>query len=336
MEIWLWIGFVAFVLVMLALDLGVFNRKVHVISGREALCWTGFWVSLAMLFNVAVYFIYQNHWLGFGAGLGGQAALSGKDAAMQFLAGYLIEESLSMDNIFVIALILTYFRVPQMYQHRVLFWGIMGALIMRGAMIGAGIALINAFEWIIYVFGLMLLASAIKLLLSKEEDIHPDRKLLVRIARRFYPVSSQFDGHKFFTRLNGRRALTPLALCLLVIEGTDLLFAVDSIPAVFAVTREPFIVFTSNIFAILGLRSLYFALAAILDKFHHLKLALVVLLLFIGVKMLLSPEPVYPFLPHYKISTGISLVIVMLVLAAGIVMSLLFPKKHPPSEKIEK
>lgn len=318
MTIWLWIGFVVFVLVMLALDLGVLNRKAHVIAPREALVWSGVCVSLALLFTVAVYFIYENHWFGIGvdgAGPNAPPPLSGKDAAMQFLTGWVIEYSLSLDNIFVIALIFTYFAVPRLYQHRVLFWGILGALVMRGVMIALGAALIHRFHWIIYVFGALLIFTAIKMLRSQDEQIEPENNPLVKIARKLYPVTNEFHEEKFFVKEGGKTAITPLFLVLLVVESTDVLFAVDSIPAIFAVTKEPFLVFTSNVFAILGLRSLYFLLASMLDKFRYLKISLVFILAYVGVKMLVSE--------HYPIPTSFTLMLIGAVMGMGVVASIL-------------
>jgi tellurite resistance protein TerC len=311
MTIWLWVGFNLFVLGMLALDLGVFNRKAHVIRVREALIWTSVWVALALIFNVGVYYMYEHHWMGLGLSAVDPAA--GREAALEFFTGYLIEKSLSVDNIFVIALIFSYFHVPAAQQHRVLFWGILGALVMRAVMILAGAALIQRFDWIVYVFGGLLIVTAVKLLLSKHEEIHPDRNPLVRLARRVYPVSPMFEGGRFFTRIDGRRAITPLFLSLLIVESTDLLFAIDSIPAIFAVTHDPFIVYTSNVFAILGLRSLYFALAGMMDKFHYLKFSLVFILAFVGVKMILEH--------HYPISKPVSLGVIAAALVVGVVAS---------------
>lgn len=315
--IWLWIGFVVLVLMLLGLDLGVFNRKMHVISVREALLWTAFWICLALVFNAGLYFMYAHHWFGLGQIAGHQQ--SAREAAIEFFTGYIIEKSLSLDNIFVIALIFSYFRVPLEYQHRTLFWGILGALILRGAMIGAGTALIHRFTWTIYLFGALLLLTAFKMLVSKHEDVEPDKNPLVRMARRIYPVTPDFQGEHFFTHMDGRRAMTPLFLALLVIESSDVMFAVDSIPAIFAVTRDPFIVFTSNVFAILGLRSLYFALAAVMDKFYYLKTSLVVLLAFVGVKMLVSH--------HWPIPTPISLSVIVLILGSGIAASVIRAKR---------
>jgi len=307
---WLYVAFVALVLGMLALDLGVFNRKAHVIHVREAIGWTALWITVALAFNVAVYFIYQSHLLGIGVNRG----INGLEAAQEFFLGYVIEKSLSLDNIFVIAFIFEFFRVPLLYQHRVLFWGILGALILRGIMIGAGAALIAQFHWIIYVFGALLIVTAVKMLLFQHDDIDPGRNPLVRLARKIYPVSSSFDGQHFFTKIDGRAAITPLLLALLVVESTDVLFAVDSIPAIFAVTKDPFIIFTSNVFAILGLRSLYFALAALLDAFRYLKFSLVFLLAYVGAKMLLSH--------YYPIPNSVSLVVIAGILAVGILASL--------------
>jgi len=317
MEFWLWGGFVTFVLIMLALDLGVLNRKAHVVATREALIWAGFCVFLALLFNVFLYFAYERNWFDI-ATRGG--TLSGKAAATQFFTGWLIEQSLSLDNIFVIALIFQYFAVPRIHQHRTLFWGIIGALVMRMAMILAGAALIQRFTWTIYVFGILLLYTAVKMYRSQDEAVEPNRNPLVKLARKLYPVTDEFHGEKFFVRVGGRRAITPLFLVLLVIESTDLLFAVDSIPAIFAITKDPFIVFTSNVFAILNLRSLYFVLASMLEKFKYLKPSLVFVLAYVGVKMLLSH--------HYPIPTEASLSVIIGILAVGIIASVISSKRE--------
>ncbi|MDZ4782608.1 MAG: TerC family protein [Planctomycetia bacterium] len=339
--VWVWIGFILFILAMLALDLGVLNRGAHVISAKQAMGWTVFWVFLAMVFNVAVYFIYEHHWQGFGASgraiAAKQAAgeeltkeeehlrrylpADGKEAAIQFFLGYLVEESLSLDNIFVMAVIFAKFRVPAKHQHRVLFWGIIGAQVMRGIMIGAGSAVIQQWQWITYVFGAFLIYTAFKMFFSGDDEVDPENNLLVRWARKIYPVTPGYVEGKFFVQHEGKRAMTPLFLVLLVIESTDLLFAVDSVPAVFGITQDPFLVFTSNIFAILGLRSMYFALAAVLEKFRYLKYSLVFLLAFIGVKMLL----VY-FDIHF--SPVMSLVIIGGILASGVFASVLRPEQH--------
>ena len=313
MTVLVWIGFVVLVLALVMLDLGVFHRETRTISVREALGWTGFWVALAMMFNVFVYFLYEKGWFGM-TGAGG-SKLTGWQAAVQFLTGYVVEKSLSVDNIFVIAAVFSYFRIPAHQQHRVLFWGILGAIVMRGIMIGLGAALIHRFSWSIYLFGVLLIASAIKMLMMKEDDIHPDRNLAVRLARRVFPVKVDASEGKFFEKVEGYWAITPLFLALILVETTDVMFAVDSIPAIFAITRDPFLVFTSNIFAILGLRSLYFAMAGLMDRFRYLKLSLVALLFLVGVKMMVSH--------HYPIPTGVSLGVIAGVLAMGVIASLL-------------
>jgi len=299
---WPWIGFNVFVLIMLALDLGVFNRKSHVISVKESISWTLVWIALALTFNLGI-----GHFMG-------------NDKALEFLTGYVIEKSLSVDNIFVIALLFSYFSVPPRYQHKVLFWGILGALVMRASMIAVGAKLIAEFAWIIYVFGAFLILTGIKMIAKQETDIHPEQTLVVRLFRRFIPVTRDYhDGH-FFVRHQGALMATPLFIALLVVEFTDLIFAVDSIPAIFAVTRDPFIVYTSNVFAILGLRSLYFALAGVLDKFHYLKFGLGLVLTFVGIKMLLGHSP-------WRIDTHISLGVIVLILTGSVIASLIWPKK---------
>ena len=298
---WLWIGFNAFVLFMLALDLGVFHRKAHVVSFREALAWTVTWVGLALLFSLGV------------------AHYGGSEKAVEFLTGYVIEYSLSVDNIFVFALLFSYFAVPAQYQHRVLFWGILGALVMRAIMIAAGTLLITKFAWIIYVFGAFLILTGIKMIVKKEEEIHPERNPVVRWFKKLMPVTPGYRGDKFFIIENGVRHATPLFVVLLLVEVSDLIFAVDSIPAIFAVTKDPFIVYTSNVFAILGLRSLYFALSGVMDKFHHLKIGLGVVLSFVGVKMLLGHT-------EWKIDTHLSLAVIVSILVTSVVVSILKPK----------
>lgn len=299
---WLWIGFNAFVLFMLALDLGVFHRKAHVVSLKESLAWTTVWVVMAMIFNFGVW-----HYMG-------------GDKALEFFTGYVIEKSLSVDNVFVFALLFSYFAVPQLYQHKVLFWGILGALVMRAAMIALGAKLISEFAWIIYIFGAFLILTGIKMIVKREEEIHPERNPVVKLFKRLMPVTSDFRGDKFFVRENGVRMATPLFIVLLLVEFTDLIFAVDSIPAIFAVTKDPFIVYTSNVFAILGLRSLYFALAGVMDKFHYLKVGLGVVLSFVGVKMLLAHTP-------WKIDTLVSLGVIVAILALSVIASLMRPQK---------
>ncbi len=313
----IWLGFIFFIFCALALDLGVLNRKAHVISAKEALRWTGLWVSVALLFSVFIYFAYENHWMGIG--LHDKGSLSGSEAALKYFTGWVIEYSLSLDNIFVIALIFSYFGVPRQHQHRTLFWGILGAMIMRGGMIAAGSALIERFEWIIYVFGALLIFSAVKMLRASDEEVEPEKNFLVKFARKMYPVTPHFEGENFFSHMNGKRAVTPLFLVLLVVESTDVIFAIDSIPAIFSITTDPFLVYTSNVFAILGLRSLYFALAGLMAQFHYLRFSLVFLLAFVGVKMLISKI--------FHIPTGISLLIIAGILAVGIIASVLRSKR---------
>ena len=293
-----WAGFILIILFFLALDLGVFHRHAHVVKFKEALGWTLVWFSLAMAFAA------------------GLVPLRGKVPATEFLTGYLIELSLSMDNVFVIALIFSYFRVPAEFQHRVLFWGILGALIMRGVMIGLGAALIAAFHWILYFFGLFLIYSGIKMCFADTEGVHPEKNPVIRLARKLYPVSPEFEGQKFLTRWEGRMALTPLAIVLLMVETTDLVFALDSIPAIFGITTDPFIVFTSNVFAILGLRSLYFVLAGAIQYFKYLKIGLSIVLVFIGVKMIIE-------IWHWEISTTRSLMIVAGILLLSVIASII-------------
>ncbi|MBL8879791.1 MAG: TerC family protein [Phycisphaerales bacterium] len=319
--VWLYAGFVLFVMLMLALDLGVVNRGHKEVRARDALAFTLICVVLALAFNVLVYFIYENHWFGIGIeqvtqsdGTVIEKHLSGWEASIQFLTGWMLEYSLSLDNIFVIAVIFGYFRVPPRYQHRVLFWGILGALLMRGVMIGLGAVLIDTFSWIIYVFGGLLIITAVKMLISQDESPHPENNPLVRIAQRLYPVTPDFEEERFFSKLNGRTAITPLFLCLLVIESTDVLFAIDSIPAIFVITKEPFIVFTSNVFAILGLRSMYFALSAAIEKFKYLKSSLSFVLAYIGVKMLISD--------FYHIPIPVTLGVIAGTMVVGVIASI--------------
>ncbi len=318
MTLILWIGFILLVFAMLALDLGVFHKKHHIIRTREAILWTIFWVILSLIFNVFIYYAYEHHWIT--SHVPGEEMMDGGEAALKYFTGYIIEKSLSLDNIFVIAMIFSYFKVPGIHQHGVLFWGILGALVMRGIMIAAGTALIQKFTWMIYVFGALLIFTALKMLFTKHEDFEPDNTLLVRWARRLYPVSPHYDEGKFFTKMNQKRAITPLFLVLLVIESTDALFAIDSIPAIFAVTTDPFIVFTSNVFAILGLRSLYFALAAMINKFRYLKSSLVFVLFYVGLKMILSHS--------IHIPVGLSLGVILAALTAGIAASIFADKKN--------
>ncbi len=303
-NIWFWVGFIAFVLAMLSLDLGVFHRKAHEVRPREAGAWTAVWVALALLFAAGLYFVAGHH------------------VALTFLTGYIIEESLSVDNIFVMVLIFEYFRVPKSVQHRVLFYGILGALVMRGLFIAAGTALITRFHWVLYVFGALLVVTGIRMAVKRDEEFDGERSRIVRVVRRVLPISNDYHGTRFFVVEAGRRIATPLLLVLVLVEFTDLIFAIDSIPAIFGVTTDPFIVFTSNIFAILGLRSLYFLLAAVVDRFHLLKYGLAVILSFVGFKMLTER--------FIEIDIVLSLSIILAVLTGSIVASLLWPAREEP------
>lgn len=297
----LWGGFTLFILAMLALDLFVFHRKPHEIKFKEALMWSGVWIGLALLFNAGIY-LWQ-----------------GKEPALQFLTGYLIEKSLSVDNIFVFVLIFAYFKVPAKYQHDVLFWGIIGALVMRALFIAGGIALLKNVHWIIYVFGAFLILTGIKMAFSKDKEVHPENNPLIRLFKKVMPVTNEYHDGRFFVSKDGRRWATPLFVVLLAVETTDLIFAVDSIPAILAITDDPFIVYTSNVFAILGLRSLYFALAGVMHLFHYLHYGLAAILMFVGAKMLISD--------FYKIPIGVSLGVIAGVIGLSVVISLLYPRR---------
>jgi tellurite resistance protein TerC len=304
--VWLWIGFNLFVLLMLALDLGVFHRKAHVVSIREATMWSLVWIALAMVFNLVLYLFWDQ--------LSPTSTYSNSEASLAFFTGYLIEKSLSVDNIFVFVLIFTFFAVPAAYQHRVLFWGILGALLMRGALIAVGATLLKEFHWIIYVFGAFLVFTGIRMALHRNQEMHPERNPLIRFVRRIMPVTDNYEGDRFFLRRAGKLFATPLFLVLLLVESTDLVFAVDSIPAIFAVTNDPFLVYTSNVFAILGLRSLYFLLAGVVDKFYYLKLGLSAVLVFVGIKMVM--------IDIYKIPVGLSLGMIASILTISVIASL--------------
>ncbi|MEO7165536.1 MAG: TerC family protein [Chthoniobacterales bacterium] len=307
-----WVAFVGFVCTMLALDLGVFHRKAHAVKIREALIWVGVWVTLALLFNLGIY-------LGWIGSYPGSAAR--QQAALEFFTGYLIELSLSVDNVFVFALLFSYFQVPPRYQHRVLFWGILGALVMRGGMVFAGVALLDAFHWVIYVFGAILILGGIKMWRSHGVKIEPEKNPVLGLVRRFFRVAPGDHGQSFFVRENGVLAITPLFIVLIFVEWTDLIFAIDSIPAVLAVTRDPFIVLTSNVMAILGLRSLYFALADVMKRFHLLHYGLAAILIFVGTKMLLVEV--------YKVPTIAALGVVAGILVVSVVASIF--RRPPPS-----
>ena len=350
--LWIWIGFVLFVLAMLALDLGVFHRKAHVVKMKEALGWSAVWIALGLSFSVFIYFGYENQWLGLGTAPDQMAVSAanpsglndGTQATIKYLTGYLIEKSLSVDNIFVIAMLFGFFAVPSLYQHRVLFWGIIGALAMRGVMIAVGAALLREFSWIVYVFGGFLILTAVKMLLLKDHETDPNQNAVVRLTRRFFHVTERYHGQHFFVRAGdaasheeatpgsgqevdrvvdaakpGILLATPLFLALVMVEFTDLIFAVDSIPAIFAVTTDPFLVFTSNVFAILGLRSLYFALAGMIDTFKYLKPALAIVLMVVGVKMMAHTWLKSILGEHFNLYV---LGVVLLVLAVGVLASL--------------
>lgn len=299
-NIWFWVGFIVFVLAMLALDLGVFHREAHEIRPKEAAIWVAIWVGLALAFAAGLHL-----W-------------AGREVALTFLTGYVIEEALSADNIFVMVLIFEYFRVPKYCQHRVLFYGILGALVMRGLFIAAGAALVSNFHWVLYIFGALLVVTGVRMAIKQDEEFDGEQNKIVRAVRRYLPISHEFHGKNFFTVENGRRIATPLLLVLILVEFTDLVFAIDSIPAIFGVTRDPFLVFTSNIFAVMGLRSLYFLLAAVVDRFHLLKYGLAIILTFVGFKMLSE---------HWiEIDIMASLGIILGVLATSVIASLIWTK----------
>jgi len=320
MTILFWFGFLALIGCLLALDLGVFHKTDTEPTTKDALRWTVVWVLVGVAFSGFIYGAYDGHWFGIGMDATGIALTDGKTAAINYLTGYVVEYSLSLDNIFIMALIFGFFKIPGKYQHRVLFWGILGAIVLRAGMILAGTALVRAFDWTLYIFGAFLVYTAARMLFKADDEVDPEQSWIVRQVHKMYPVSSGLDGHKFFTRLpDGRKAVTRLFLALVFIENTDVVFAVDSIPAIFAVTTDPFLVFTSNIFAIMGLRSLYFALSAMLSKFHMLKYSLVFVLAFVGVKMLI--------IKWVHILPMVSLVAIVSALALGVIASLAFPPK---------
>lgn len=314
-NIWFWVLFNLFVVGMLALDLGVFNRKAHRISVKEAAIWSVAWISLALIFNVVLYF-----W-------------QGQQVALEFLGGYLLEKSLSVDNIFVFVMIFGYFATPGQYQHRVLYWGILTALVLRGTMILAGAALLTRFEFLIGVFGLILIVTAVRMAKNDEHEMDVGNNWVVRTVRRYLPVTSEYHGQHFTVVQNGVRMITPLLLVLLVVETSDVIFAIDSIPAVFGITRDPFIVYTSNVFAILGLRSLYFLLAGVVDKFHYLKLGLAIVLGFVGVKMVVESGSTYLMDHAIHVPIQWSLAVIFVVLGASVAASLMFPP--PVKEMVE-
>lgn len=305
-DIYVWIAFIAFVLLLLALDLGVFHRKSHEVKIKEALIWSAVWICLALLFNYGIYYFV------------------GKEKALEFLTGYLIEKSLSIDNLFVFIMLFSFFNVKPQYQHKVLFWGILGALIMRAIFIFAGVALLNKFHWIIYIFGGFLIYTGFKMLFHNDQKVEPDKNPLVKLFKKFFPVTDEMHDGKFFVKINAKTFATPLFVVLLLVEFTDLIFAVDSIPAILAVSNDTFIIFTSNVFAILGLRALYFALAGITKYFHYLKYGLSAILVFVGVKMVI--------VGFYKIPIVYSLFTILGILAVSILLSVIFPKKEETPE----
>lgn len=330
MDVWIWVSFVALIFVLLCLDLGVFHRKAHEISTKEALGWTFFWVAIALFFNGLVYVIYEQNW----AGVPSSEQISGTKAATLFFTGYVVEKSLSIDNIFVIAMIFSFFKIPLKNQHKLLFWGVFGAIVFRAIMIFAGIALIQKFSWLVYVLGGLLIITAIKMLIIRHDNVDPNNTVIIKIIRKFFKVSPHFDGTTLFTKIDGERAITPMGIALVLVEAFDLLFALDSVPAVMAITLDPFIIFTSNVFAILGLRSLYFALAGMMDRFRYLKMSLVYVLAFVGVKMIISH--------HHPINPLVSLFVILGILSVGVIASITsgkndnIPLKSPIESDLER
>ncbi len=310
----IWGAFLGFVFLMLALDLGVFHKEAHEVKMKEALTWSAVWIALALVFNVGIYLFWETIQPG--------SQYTAKDAGQAFLAGYLIEKALSVDNIFVFLMVFAYFQVPAKYQHRVLFYGILGALIFRSIFIAAGAALLQQFHWIVFLFGGFLIVTGIKMVVLKDKKIEPDKNPIIKGFKKIMPVTPDYVGQNFFTRIDGRLWATPLFITLLFIELTDIIFAVDSIPAIFAITRDPFIVFTSNVFAILGLRALFFALAGLMNLFHYLGYGLALILVFVGGKM------IYSFWGKFPI--GWSLIIILAILIGSIILSLRMPPKDPP------
>jgi tellurite resistance protein TerC len=320
--IWIWGAFLAFVLAMLALDLGVFHRKAHEVKIKEALIWSAVWIGLAMLFNLGIFLLWDNIYPA--------SEYTNKEAGLAFLAGYLVEKALSVDNIFVFLMVFAYFNVPAKYQHRVLFWGIIGALVFRAAFIAAGAALLKNFAWMTLIFGAFLIITGIKMVVLKDKKIEPDKNPVIKGFRKLVPVTKDYVGQKFFTRIDGRLWATPLFITLLFVEFTDIIFAVDSIPAIFAITSDPFIVFTSNVFAILGLRALFFALAGLLGMFHYLGYGLAGVLAFVGSKMVFTYyQHTLGGIPDYKFPIGLSLGIIMSILLTAVIVSLARPPKDP-------
>lgn len=316
---WIWIIFIAFILVFLALDLGIFNKENHVIKTKEASIWTAIWVTIALSFSAVIYWLFSNGMVDNPTGL------TPNNAVLKYITGYLIELSLSVDNVFVIAVIFASFKIPSLYQHRVLFWGILGAIVFRAIMIFFGVALITRFEWIIYIFGIFLLYTAFKMLQGEEEEFNPKKSVVFRQLKKIYPITGSIQGDEFFVKRMGIKAATPLFVALIVIELTDILFALDSIPAILAITADPFIVFSSNILAIMGLRSMYFLISRMLDKFRYINYSLVVILAFVGLKMLSSH---YIHLPEW-----VSLAVISAALLGGVIASLALPDNEKPANE---
>lgn len=303
-----WVLFIVFIVAMLAVDLGIFNRKDHEVKVKEALAWSGVWIALALSFNAIVYF-----W-------------RGPEIALQFFTGYVIEKSLSIDNIFVFLQVFAYFSVPAIYQHKILFWGVLGAIVMRAIFILAGVALITKFHWIIYVFGAFLVFTGIKMVLAENKEVHPEKNPLIRLLRRFMPISKDYEGGRFLIKRGGIVMATPLMVVLLVIETTDVIFAVDSIPAILAITTDPFIVFSSNLFAIMGLRSLFFALAGVVKKFYYIHYGLAAILVLVGVKMIVSD--------FYKLPSTAALAAVAAILSLSMIASVLWPRRAQDGQRL--
>lgn len=310
----MWILFNGFVLFMLALDLGVFHKKAHEVKIKEALTWSAVWICCALIFNLLIFLYWD--WMSPGS------TYTNKDAALAFFTGYVIEKSLSVDNVFVFLMVFTYFHVPAIYQHKILFWGILGALVMRAIFIFAGVALITKFHWTVYIFGLILIVSGIKMITQKDKKLEPEKNPVIKLFKKYFPITDKYHKDHFFERIDGRMVATPMFVVLLFIETTDLIFAVDSIPAILAITHNPFIVYTSNVFAILGLRALYFALAGIMGLFHYLTYGLSIVLVFVGMKMILVDV--------IKIPIEFSLAVVLGILFLSVILSKVFPPKKKP------
>lgn len=327
-SIWIWVAFLGFVLAMLALDLGVFHKEAHEVKIKEALIWSGVWIALALVFNLGLFFTWESIYP--------NSEYTPNEAGLAFLTGYIVEKALSVDNIFVFLMVFAYFNVPAKYQHRVLFWGIIGALVLRAIFIAAGSAMLKNFAWTVLIFGGFLILTGVKMLVTKEKKLDPEKNPVIKLVRKLMPVTPDYVGQKFFTRIDGRLWATPLFVTLVFVEFTDVIFAVDSIPAIFAITKDPFIVFTSNVFAILGLRALFFALAGLMGLFHYLGTGLAAILLFVGGKMVYTYYMhTWGGAPEFKFPIALSLSIIVGVITLSILASLIRPKKgggEPPLE----